>query len=659
MRVGVVMPLFTQEPHYLDLALDSMARQTFRDYRLVVVVDGADDRTAAAAERWRSRLPMTLRFRRDNRGIAHSLNEGFAMLETAEYWTWISSDNVYDPDFLRVLVETLDRSPPRVGLVYSRYRIIDARGRQLPDPIPSQEWPKERLLDFCFIGPSFLYRRQFAQLAGPYEPFFDPVQDYEFWLRLTEYCDIRHIPVALMSYRIHHPSSVTTRLYADPALDRTRREKALQAVNAARRRRSQNPNGERRPEGMQLSVVIPSFNAREPLLLTLAALDRQEGAEGRFEVIVADDGSTDGTAETLATRTYRFPLRVLTLKHGGKCRARNEGIQAARHPLILSLDADMILPPLAVAGHLAHHETAPGPLAVVGGWVPVRIYPRLFSQLHPEQQRDIEILLSRSARFRERAQSAGPASDGIQTLLSCEDVSQPEVLASFAIRPSEHGHPLYAMWEAVLRRHGQNLENFRFPWMSFITGNVSFPKEEALAAGLFDERFTEWGFADWEMGYRLYRRGVSFRVDPRLTGYHQEHFVDGEHRALTARQNYRYCTEKHPTLDWYLLHKSYPGQWGVGTLQQVLEEWERLPDGDPLKIVFEAFARHFSHLAATGAFEQLREVTYDPYDRLLEWGPECAAAVRRRYAEIRRAGGEAFCRAFVELAAFPLGGGSL
>ncbi|MBX6394256.1 MAG: glycosyltransferase [Alicyclobacillaceae bacterium] len=237
MRVGVVMPLYNQDPEYLRLALESMALQEFKDFQLVVVSDGADATTLEALQPWTSRLSMRIIARQDNRGVAHSLNEGFAHLQGAEYWTWISSDNIYDPPFLRVLVEGLDACPPHIGLVYSAYRIIDPAGRRLSGPPFDQRQSREKLLDFCFIGPSFLYRQSAAQTAGPYDPFFDPVQDYEFWLRLTEVCDIRHLPVELMAYRIHHPLSVTTQVYADPALDRLRREKARLAVTRARQRR--------------------------------------------------------------------------------------------------------------------------------------------------------------------------------------------------------------------------------------------------------------------------------------------------------------------------------------------------------------------------------------------------------------------------------------
>ncbi|MBX6394255.1 MAG: glycosyltransferase [Alicyclobacillaceae bacterium] len=410
---------------------------------------------------------------------------------------------------------------------------------------------------------------------------------------------------------------------------------------------------------MMVSVVIPAYNALTPLLLTLSALDRQQGVDGRFEVIVADDGSTDGTVSALRERRFRFPLRILDLPHRGKCHARNAGIRDARYPLILSLDADMILSPHCIAGHLRHHRHSRKPLMLSGGWVPTRIYTLPLLQPHPEQQQDIDLLLAQSPLFRQRFTTAHNPETPLCPLIAPEETANPEILEAMAIRPAARGHPLYAMWEEVLRRHGPELRGFRFPWMTFITGHVSFPKSEALAAGLFDERLVEWGFADWELGYRMAKRGAVFRVDPELVGYHQEHPVNGEERAKTALENYRYCIEKHPVLDWFLLHKSYPGQWGVAMLQEVLEQWESLPDGDLLKTTFVTFARHFAERVASGAFERCEDIRYEIYDRLEEIVPDGSIRIRDGYAALRRAGYETFCRAYVELAGFPLGGGTL
>ncbi len=104
-----------------------------------------------------------------------------------------------------------------------------------------------------------------------------------------------------------------------------------------------------------LSVVIPTRNRSAILPLTLQALEAQTGLDGPFEVIVADDGSTDGTPELLeGDHRFRFELRSIRLSPGGPGRARNRAIALAQAARILLLGDDT--PPRADA--LARHVEA-------------------------------------------------------------------------------------------------------------------------------------------------------------------------------------------------------------------------------------------------------------------------------------------------------------
>lgn len=147
---------------------------------------------------------------------------------------------------------------------------------------------------------------------------------------------------------------------------------------------------------MFFSIVIPTYNRRPILEKCLAALERQElpatnpvgtlaaarpggdrpvaqneianetakddiaknesagNAIAGYEVVVVDDGSTDGTVEWLRERAAQFPrVRLFQQAHGGPAAARNRGVAEARGDFIIFIDSDLVVTPSFLASHAA------------------------------------------------------------------------------------------------------------------------------------------------------------------------------------------------------------------------------------------------------------------------------------------------------------------
>jgi glycosyltransferase involved in cell wall biosynthesis len=119
----------------------------------------------------------------------------------------------------------------------------------------------------------------------------------------------------------------------------------------------------------RVSVVVPTFNRRASLQRLLIALAAQTYPVDGFEVVVVDDGSTDGTAELLERLAMPYPRRVLRQANGGPALARNRGVDAARGELIVFLDDDVEPLPELLAEHVAAHGAA-ADLVVIGPMSP-------------------------------------------------------------------------------------------------------------------------------------------------------------------------------------------------------------------------------------------------------------------------------------------------
>lgn len=99
---------------------------------------------------------------------------------------------------------------------------------------------------------------------------------------------------------------------------------------------------------MFFSVVIPTYNRQPILEKCLKALECQE-FDGKsqisdYEIVVVDDGSTDGTLDWLAANRDRFPhVRTLLQDHLGPAAARNLGVEEAQGDTIIFIDSDLVV----------------------------------------------------------------------------------------------------------------------------------------------------------------------------------------------------------------------------------------------------------------------------------------------------------------------------
>src|SRR5512133_1561145 len=114
----------------------------------------------------------------------------------------------------------------------------------------------------------------------------------------------------------------------------------------------------------QLSVVIPTHNKRPVLAETLGALKAQTLPADQFEVLVVDDGSTDGTAALLDAYRPPYSFRWLAQTNLGAAAARNAGAAVAAGDILLFLDADIVAAPDLAAAHLGFQETHEAALMV-------------------------------------------------------------------------------------------------------------------------------------------------------------------------------------------------------------------------------------------------------------------------------------------------------
>lgn len=118
-----------------------------------------------------------------------------------------------------------------------------------------------------------------------------------------------------------------------------------------------------------LSVVTATYNRKEILRMNLEHLARQTLASDTFEVVVVDDGSSDGTADMVVGMQQILPyrLRFHQQQHKGPGAAHNRGVRESESNIVLFLANDMLPTPALLESHLNIHRANPqAHVAVVG-----------------------------------------------------------------------------------------------------------------------------------------------------------------------------------------------------------------------------------------------------------------------------------------------------
>ena len=259
--------------------------------------------------------------------------------------------------------------------------------------------------------------------------------------------------------------------------------------------------------GLRITVIIPTYNRKEMLLKCLRALDRQTILPQEFEVVVVDDGSSDGTGEMLATEQFRFGLKYHRQENKGPGTARNEGLRLAEGELILYIGDDIIATERLLEEHLMAHATRVDPGASVLGHID---WP-------PEMT--------------------------------------PSMVMNFVC-----GESTLQFAYAVIPKLDKL--DYRF----FYTSNVSIRRDFLAAAAAdhvaFDPDFRFAAFEDSELAYRLEKRGLDLRYHAAALAYH-EHRMDVQsfaNREYRAGQMAVVFYRKHPQMD-DLLQVRWIGDW--------------------------------------------------------------------------------------------------
>lgn len=203
-KITVYMPNYNYGD-YIDEAIQSIQKQVFKDWELIIIDDGSTDNSSQILEKYIDDEKITI-IKQKNQGL-NITNNVAIRLSRGRYIVRVDADDYIDESFLTVLSSVLD-DKPEIGLVFPDYYHVDSQGNIIETIRREKITNEEELLDLPAHGACTMYRKEILQNLGSYNEEFNCQDGYDIWIRFIEKYRPYNINVPLFYYR-QHTSNLT------------------------------------------------------------------------------------------------------------------------------------------------------------------------------------------------------------------------------------------------------------------------------------------------------------------------------------------------------------------------------------------------------------------------------------------------------------------
>ena len=297
-----------------------------------------------------------------------------------------------------------------------------------------------------------------------------------------------------------------------------------------------------------ISIIIPTHNRKTNIELNLTALTKQTFNKDLFEVILVDDGSTDGTIDLVNQFRDKFKLKYALIHKKdawNASRPRNFGakLAEAETDAYLFLDSDVLLNDRALEFYYDNFIKKPRVIIGPYNWLP----PQL---VKPDDVLNNWGVLINGDLDKPTSLPASLGHIG-------EDVRK--VSFDKAITPDDVFNEIY-------------------DGLACFGGNLMIPRDLFWKVGGFSEEM-QCGLEDGEMGIKLWKMEAEFSYDSRLIGYHVWHPIPPARFPSDLKKHIDYLNTKHfgqldPDLGIVQKTKEAFARWGIENWVKP-PEWER------------------------------------------------------------------------------------
>jgi hypothetical protein len=189
---------------FLSETIDSVLDQSFRDFEFIIVDDGSTDATADILSKYVLRDGRIRVLRNGKKGRAASLNLGIS-LANGKYVVNTDADDLTMPGRLEEEVAFMERNP-EVGVLGSAFELITNSGNLIDTirhPLEDSQIRSAMLRYNPICHSSVILRKGIVLASGGYRSTFEPSEDYDLWLRMSERSRLANLYNVLVRCRLH------------------------------------------------------------------------------------------------------------------------------------------------------------------------------------------------------------------------------------------------------------------------------------------------------------------------------------------------------------------------------------------------------------------------------------------------------------------------
>lgn len=195
--VSVIIPYFNRA-YFLGLAIESVLRQTYKDFEIIVVDDGSTDGACDVAAVY----PQVRLIRQSNQGVSAARNTGFRE-SAGEFVVFMDSDDLLLPDALKIGVQALE-AHTEAAFVYGYGKFIDVDGRPLRSPrqarVKRNHYLQLLKRNYIWTVCGIMFRRDYVD---EFRTGMEGCSDWDLYLRITRNNPIYCHRQTIYQYRRH------------------------------------------------------------------------------------------------------------------------------------------------------------------------------------------------------------------------------------------------------------------------------------------------------------------------------------------------------------------------------------------------------------------------------------------------------------------------